>query len=794
LTAPANAKTTFAPRFPTLVATGVCSLWIFILSLPMWAGKFLGTVVSDQYTAGYGYRHWAAEQVRATGKFPLWNPEIFGGLPFAGALHGDQFYPTAGLRLLLPTDVAMNLGFAVHYVLAGLFAYLFFRKVGMGWAGGILGGLAYQLTGVVASYVNPGHDGKLFVTALFPLALLGLWMGMRERRYEGFALLALAVGLGFLSPQLQMLYYMLVACGIFALYLAFGEPSGEAVQPRIVLLAAALGAVILGAAIGAIQFSPFFAYLPYSPRAEGIGSWARATSYAIPWDHVPEFFFQRFVGEITTSGRTYWGSNSLKLHSEYLGLPVVALAVFGIAGSGYRRLKWWLGGIAILFLLVALGGDTPFYRLWYLMPFMGSVRAPGMALYIPAFVLALFAGFGLERLQRREGRRHAIAWLAIGGSVVLLALAGVFGSVASALATGIQLDNPNNPAVQMAGAAGDTIRRGAAVSGAALLVLGGLAFAVIDKKTRLTATILVIVGVVSADLWWNARTFWNYSDAADTLFAGDAVTEELQARPLPYRVLPFGVYQGAILMAYDIPELLGHHANELDAFDKLVGRVGQGLAFTRHVDPKIWELYAVNTVIVNRQSAPDSLPGFTKTQDDVPTADGASVVVFERNEPVPYARLVAGALKLPQDQVVPTVLDSRFPVNRLVALDSTAHFDPPALTAVPDSVAASVSVTGWAPGEMRLQVTPAAPEDAFVVISENWYFQWQATVDGEPVRPVRGNGALLTIPVAAGAREIDLTYGRDAYRRGKGITLAAFFLVLVGLVAPVGIRRRRKRG
>ena len=93
---------------------------------------------------------------------------------------------------------------------------------------------------------------------------------------------------------------------------------------------------------------------------------------------------------------------------------------------------------------------------------------------------------------------------------------------------------------------------------------------------------------------------------------------------------------------------------------------------------------------------------------------------------------------------------------------------------------------------MRLEISPAAPQDAFLVISENWYFDWQATVDGQPVTPIRGNGALLTVPVRAGAREIELRFESDAYRRGKGITLASLLLVAVGFVTPVALRRKKR--
>ena len=49
----------------------------------------------------------------------------------------------------------------------------------------VIGGLAYELTGIVASLVRPGHDGKLFVSALAPLALLALLRAIRDRRVSG---------------------------------------------------------------------------------------------------------------------------------------------------------------------------------------------------------------------------------------------------------------------------------------------------------------------------------------------------------------------------------------------------------------------------------------------------------------------------------------------------------------------------------------------------------------------------------------------------------------------------------
>src|SRR5262249_27449547 len=153
---------------------------------------------------------------------------------------------TAFLRLMLPTATAMNLGFALHYVAAGFLVYLLLRILGVSWGGAIVGGLSYQLSGVVASLVQPRHDGKLFVTTLLPLMLIGLVLALRRARWEGLGIVALSVGLG-LFAHYQMVYYSLIVGGIFALYLIFGEGGGDLVGHRRELaIVLSFGAVFLG--------------------------------------------------------------------------------------------------------------------------------------------------------------------------------------------------------------------------------------------------------------------------------------------------------------------------------------------------------------------------------------------------------------------------------------------------------------------------------------------------------------------------------------------------------------------
>jgi hypothetical protein len=798
--AAAAATVAYEPKHPLLAATSSFVLWILLLSIPMFSGGFLAASYNDQYSSGYAYRAWAAEWWKALGHVPLWNPEIFGGMPFVAGMHGDVLYPTAWLRLVLPTHVAMNLGFVVHYVLAALFTYWFLRRWRVSWTGAVVGGLAYQLAGVIGSYVSPGHDGKLFVTAMLPLALVGLTLGVRDRRYEGYALLALAVGLIMLSPHPQMAQYALLAAGLFTLYLVFAEGSTRSTTARVVALGLAAASVVVGVGISAIQYLPFYAYIPYSPRDSSVlHDFAWSAAYAIPWSHVPELVIPRFTGESFTG--SYWGPNGLKLHSEYLGLLAVALAVAGAMDRERRRMIIWLGAIGLLFLLIALGSATPFFRLWWeIVPFSKSMRAPGMALFIVAFVTAVLAAFGVDRIATGSARRFGPAALAVGGLVAIFGVSGVLGAIAQSLGRGVEANVGLPQRGAMAVTAASTIQASALVAGLMLAIAGAVTLAWQRGKIGPRVWAGALIALVGTDLWLNVRPFWQYSNVHDELFAGDAIKTHLRSVRRPFRVWDVdigglsAVYPGAALMADDIAQLYGHHGNEPHSFDVLNARQGSSLTFARAGDPQILSLFAVNYLIVRAEAAPDSLPGFRRVVSNVAASSGAQASLFERSQPIGYARFIpAAAVPRSKDQTAATVLDPAFAVDRVVLLDSMAGVAPGVIpNPLPPASSLVVAVTDWKPGEMRVSLGSGTPAGGYVLVSENWDAEWRATVDGRGAPVLRGDGTLITVPVPAGAREVTLRYEGRAYARGRLVTIVSLIVVAMGLLVPAVARRSTK--
>jgi len=88
---------------------------------------------------------------------------------------------------------------------------------------------------------------------------------------------------------------------------------------------------------------------------------------------------------------------------------------------------------------------------------------------------------------------------------------------------------------------------------------------------------------------------------------------------------------------------------------------------------------------------------------------------------------------------------------------------------------------------MRLDPPPS--DDAYVVVSENWYPDWKATVDGNDVEVIRGNMTLITVPVSAGAEVVQLRFESADYKIGRLVTWLSLLLVVLAAALPRFVRR-----
>jgi hypothetical protein len=789
-----------APRFAFGWASLAYALCTLSLAYPALAGRFLVNSHSDQYVAGYAFREFAASTLRATGHFPLWNPYLFGGMPYIAAMHGDIFYPTFLLRMVMPTDVAMTWGFIIHIFLSGLFTFGFLRAIGYSFYGSLIGGIAYMMSGQIASYVSPGHDGKLFVSALFPLALWILYRGIRGGKSWSWGAFALVIGLCVLSPHPQLLQYTLLACGAYALFLAFATLDGVSLARAVAIkrLAAALGAVVVGLAIGAVQFLPVREYVAWSPRAGGLADYRVATSYA--WN--PEELLNVYLPQFSGMLNNYWGRNGIHLHSDYVGVVVLVLvgaAFIGLRGDPRRKHIIFWSGALLVSLLWSLGSATPFYRIPYaIVPGTKYFRAPATIFFVGALAIALLASAGAERfLQRRVSRKYLIGWLIAGGVIALLASVGGLTSVAESFVDERLFD-------RVLANRGDLIA-GAWRSFFFVAVTVALGLAVLRGKVSGRAAAWGLAAVMAIDLWTIERIYWMFMPPAKVIYASDPIIETLKSEAQPFRVLPFELTQqverdpfltGDALMTHRIRNVLGYHGNQLGRYHAAPGELTNDLTGTntggdRLLSPNVLALTNTKYFLTNIPELP-FIPNTTLVKGPVRNASGDTVYLFRINAENPYAWVTPVAVKAPDDQVLATVLNPRFDVRRAALFDTSANVAvSKGVQTLPPPLAIGTSVSHYEPGKVMIDLNAPAPQGSSLVVSENYYPGWKATVDGKPARIGRADYTLIGVELPQGARRIELNFTSPTYQRGKTITWIAIGVGLIMLGA--GILRDRRR-
>jgi len=770
------------PRAAWALALLTCVVGTMLLAYPALSGQFLVSIYSDQYIAGYSFREFGAQVLRATGGFALWNPYLFGGMPYVGAMHGDIFYPTALLRMAMPTDAAMTWGMIIHYILGGYATWVFLRALGLSFFGALVGAVAYMLSGWNASYVNPGHDGKIFVGAMLPLALLCVLRGVRDGRRWSWGALAIVVGLGMLSPHPQLMQYLLVGTGIFALYVAFGMGSTSPARPLALRrLACALGAVVLGFAISAVQYLPVMEYTPFSPRAGG-RDYAFGTSFSFPIIELVNTFIPEFTGILDR----YWGPNRLHHHSEYVGAAVWLLVIAAFGSKARTRHALFFGAFTVFFTLWALGGETPFYQLIYaLVPGSKFFRAPSTVFFVATFAMAVLAGLGTDSLlARAPSRRFLIAAGATLGVVLVLGITGGLTGIATAFAS----TDVTTMVEANAGALRTGAMRAVAFATLALLVMW------LRGQGKLTGVAAgwALVAVVTLDQVTVLRQYWGFLPPASQSFASDPAIEYMQkaVQTNPGRVIDMPIdgtglprdpglkYSG--LMAHGIRQAAGYHGNELRRYDDLLG-VEDGM--TQLGNPNFWALANVRFFLTDAARFP--IPEAKLVVGPVKDAHGSTVYLYELPGDNRAAWVAPAIIKAADSVTLTTVLDPRFPVHSVAIFNDSADVKAVELAAPPAPLDLAVTITRYDPGAISLTLGSPAPAGSALVVSENFYPGWTATVDGTPVTASRAMYSLIGVPLPTGARRVELRFASASYERGKLITLVAIGVSLLLLAGGI---------
>lgn len=765
---------------PWAAFSGVCLVLslLFYRDFVFGPGTMLfGTDMIDQ---AFQLRQFGVEEIRSGRGFPLWNPFVYGGLPYLAVLPGPVFYPTSLLYLVLPLHRAIGWTFVLHTALSGIFAYAAARSIRLDPKASAVAGLSFLFTGMVLSTLYGGHDGRMFVMVLVPLAFALLEKGLQTGRPGWFAGMGLVVALQIFTPHVQLMYFSSLCLSLYATLRIAGIWRGDA-GARAALRLAGLYALgfLIAALVGAAQLIPTWRILEIAVRGvTGESGYPFASSWALPPQELTALFLPDLIGSL----QNYWGTNPFKLHTEYLGAVPVALALAALTGLRTDARVRIFSVIGLLCILFALGAATPFHRLTYhVVPLISRFRAPSMMLGPGALFVALLAGIGWERISgaaavaaggkgggaEEERPSWPVLFVLIGPLILLglLALASPEGLARWAHTTIFPAGWDRFP-----GPEGLAALRGNGL----FLMLGGasvLAAAWAARQGGMTplAAGALVAAVLVADLW-RVDTRYLETVRPEEVFPADASIQSMQSRLEPgERVFPVpgrAGYRPNELMGYRVPAVTGSQNFRLEWFERLSG----GLSYRNFGSPAIWELLDLR--FLTTEAA-------VETPLLVEMERGGRGVVYEVASNPPHAWFPSS---------VEATRDTAEALRRVLALQ-----DPYAVAIVeadeaPEAGAGTARILRSEADELVLEVVAERPGLLFV--SEIWHPSWLATVDGKPTEVLRTNVAFRGVHVPAGKHELRFHYSAAEFRLGFG--LSGLGLLLAAAVLVTGVRSRSR--
>jgi hypothetical protein len=91
----------------------------------------------------------------------------------------------------------------------------------------------------------------------------------------------------------------------------------------------------------------------------------------------------------------------------------------------------------------------------------------------------------------------------------------------------------------------------------------------------------------------------------------------------------------------------------------------------------------------------------------------------------------------------------------------------------------------------RVVVETENPGDGWLVLSDNFYPGWQATIDGRPAEIYRANHTMRAVQVPAGSHVLSFSFAPQVLRRSVLVSLAGAVLVLAAVIL-LQVKRRRE--
>lgn len=266
-------------------------------------------------------------------------------------------------------------------------------------------------------------------------------------------------------------------------------------------------------------------------------------------------------------------------------------------------------------------------------------------------------------------------------------------------------------------------------------------------------------------------------------WGANPVTDYLTGLPGNNRVFNFEVLPPNLLPHFDVPVVVGYHGNQPRWFEQLIG----GIPKVNLRNPRFLNAVSADYIVAPKEYQLERAKLGPEPLRQV--RDFGRIGVYQNPNALPRVYLVDRyVVASDKEDLYKGVLGGDSDLRRVVFLEKE-----PELPIIADTMSRISDSTWIIDYDVNtISIGLHSSTNKLLVLTDNYYDAWQATVDGAPAEVLLANGSFRAVAVPAGTQRLEYNFHSARYQTGKWVTLLTSLYALVAIGLGVFFQRRYK--
>jgi hypothetical protein len=732
----------------------------------------------------------------------MWDEFNFSGHPIMTTRGGGgMVYPLNIFYFILPIHMGWTVMYIIHVFLAGMGMFLLLKEFKLSSLASLTGACAFMFAGQLITTTEGGHLARMIAACYLPYSFLFLNRALRNRRIIDFIIFGGITGLFILAGHVQISYWGMIGVVIYFIYYVFRRGKELKINGIFRLSWLFVVGIIILFFILSIKLLPPALSLGYGARGVTRG-YAYTTSWSIPTSELINLIAPHFSGIL----QNYWGENFFKLDSRYLGiLPII---LFGCAFF-YKRDKHlikYFTYFTIITLLLALGKNTPLFKVYYyLIPMAKKFRGPSMFFFLTTFGITVLSGFGMQAIidavKENESniKKKMISYLFITAGIIFL-----FSLIISIGDRGILRWLNNHFIEEWTGILSrtsiqqkmsilmtnfDNFKKSLWISTLLFIINGGLIFSIIKKKIDYKIALPILLLILLIDVWSIDKKYLKSVEPPKQYFAPDDITRFLSSDNDIFRVFPLNYEnrdRDGYFQYHGIQNVGGYGPNPPRRYQEFIG-AGNSVIFSApnfFIYPHTLSMLNVKYIVA--PVLPEDLSRYNQNTREIieqyrafysnfePVGRGDRYLILKNTNYLPRSSLISNySVVKTENEVLNNVLSPTFNAGNAVILEENPNkknFDNEG----------SVSVIKYISNERIFKVS--SEKKQFLIIRENYHPHWKCYINGAKEKVYRANYVFYGVFVPEGNNEVKFVYESKMFNIVSIFSFIGFLILITSVI------------